>query len=527
MKFCQKAFIAVLCLCSAVSAAGQGELRNFRFTVDSNPALASSNPAFLNTWKGKLSMAELSFEKENGELRALEESADGWTAAARTESFCRVSEKISFHGFLSWSDFQGKNMGGQILMDPAYNPVNFLENTELTPGTKKKELYILSGGMSCEINDRLSLGISSFYEAGDMNKVKDPRFSNVWMDLDLDAGITYKISDFLSLGASLKWRNTLEQVKGQISGATGKQYFIDTDKGGFFGTVAELAGDYNYISESNARPMNNNWFGGALQAAIKDIYCGEVIFLMRDGYFGKKASASATYFEFSGMQIGYNGTLCFPSGKNLHSAVVNASYGTLGNDENIIKYSTPSGGNTVVVYGGQNHILDRSTIEASADYCWMKNVSAGYPAFTAGARASFYSMSQETVLYPYYRRQGYGHIDAELYTQKNFFAGRMLVCIDAALCGYSGFGTKKDDGTYASSTSTSLKSFDAYLDKHFEFETAPRAGARLAVTLTLPCKGGIAPFISISDRFVTLTGNNEYLSGKTRNLAAISVGCNF
>ena len=527
MKFSQKALFAVLCLCSAVGAAGQGELRNFHFTVNANPGMVSSNPAFLDAWKGKLSMAELSFEKENGALKALNESDDSWTAAARTESYYRVSDKISFHGRLSWSDFQGKNMGAQILLDPAYNPVNFLENTELTPGVKKKELYILSGGMSYKLNERLSIGMSSFYEAGDMNKIKDPRFSNVWMDLKLDAGVRYAISDFLSLGASLQWRNTLEQVKGQISGMTGKQYFIDTDKGGFFGTVAELAGDYNYISESNARPMNNNWFGGAIQAGIRNIYCGELSFLMREGYFGKKASSSATYFEFSGMRLAYEGALVIPSGDNLHRATLHASYETLSNNENIIKYNTPPGGNTVVVYGGQNHILDRNVIKASAEYCWMKDVSSGYPGFTAGARADFYSMSQETVLYPYYRKQGYGHVEAELYSQKSFFSGRTLISIEAALCGYSGFGTKKDDGTYASSTSTSLKSFDNYLDKHFEFETAPRAGARLALTLTLPCKGGIAPYLSLSDRFVTLTGDNEYLDGKTRNLAAITLGCNF
>ena len=62
---------------------------------------------------------------------------------------------------------------------------------------------------------------------------------------------------------------------------------------------------------------------------------------------------------------------------------------------------------------------------------------------------------------------------------------------------------------------------------HFEFETAPRAGARLSLSFILPIKGGITPYISISDRFISLTGENEYLAGKTRNLAAVKLGCNF
>ena len=49
----------------------------------------------------------------------------------------------------------------------------------------------------------------------------------------------------------------------------------------------------------------------------------------------------------------------------------------------------------------------------------------------------------------------------------------------------------------------------------------------LAFTFTLPCKGGIAPYLKLSDRFTTLTKDKEYLDGKMRNAAAIVLGCNF
>ena len=293
MKLRQNTAIAVICLCLAVPAAGQDGLRNFLFTKGTDNNLMFSNPAFLDSWKGKMSVAELSFFKQDGALKALEESPDSWALKAGTESYCRASDKICFHGDLSWYDFQGKGMGGQILMDPAYNPINFLENTESTSGLKKKELYSLSGGMSLALNENLSLGISSKYVAGDFTKVKDPRFSNIWMDLCVDAGIRSVLTGDISLGASLKWRSTLEQLKGSIFGETGRQYYIDNDKGGFFGTITELSGDNNYVSDSNFRPMKNNWYGAAVQAYIKDCFSSEISFMLRDGYFGKKSSTSA------------------------------------------------------------------------------------------------------------------------------------------------------------------------------------------------------------------------------------------
>lgn len=527
MKLRQNTAIAVICLCLAVPAAGQDGLRNFLFTKGTDNNLMFSNPAFLDSWKGKMSVAELSFFKQDGALKALEESPDSWALKAGTESYCRASDKICFHGDLSWYDFQGKGMGGQILMDPAYNPINFLENTESTSGLKKKELYSLSGGMSLALNENLSLGISSKYVAGDFTKVKDPRFSNIWMDLNLDAGVRYVFSDNLSLGASLKWRSTLEQFKGSIFGETGRQYYIDNDKGGFFGTITELSGDNNYVSDSNFRPMKNNWYGAAVQAYIKDCFSSEISFMLRDGYFGKKSSTSATFFEFSGMKLAYDGMLTLPYGRNLRQLSIHAGFESLGNNENDVETTTPVGGSTIYIYKRQNHIFDRSVFSADLDYRWMRNVESSYPDLVLGARADFHSLTQRTELQAYYRNQDIAHVEAAVYAQKTFPVKRILFSVDAALSAYTGFGTKKDDGTIASSSSTTLRSFDGYLDKHFEFETAPRAGVSLAFTFTLPCKGGIAPYLKLSDRFTTLTKDNEYLDGKTRNAAAVVLGCNF
>ena len=124
-----------------IAGAQERQVRDFRFAVETTPALELGNPAALSLWNGHLSMAEVSGRKENGALISLDASPDAFCVGVGTESYYRISDRMVFHGKLSWSDFQGKEMGGQVLMDPVFHPVNFLESSESTVGTKKRELY--------------------------------------------------------------------------------------------------------------------------------------------------------------------------------------------------------------------------------------------------------------------------------------------------------------------------------------------------------------------------------------------------
>ncbi|MBR3743975.1 MAG: hypothetical protein IKN31_02575 [Bacteroidales bacterium] len=527
MKFRFPAICALL-LCLAVNAAGQGGTRDFSFVYDTNPYLNLNNPAGISFWDGKIATAAVSFEKHNGGLKDIEESSDSWEAIAGTESYFRVSELLSFHGKLIWSDFSGKDMGGPIMMKPDYNPVGFFELNETTLGRKQRELYTLGGEIALNLGDRWGLGIGVNYQAGDQTKVKDPRFSNIWMDLDVNAGVTFTICDWLTLGTNARWRNTLENVKGHIYGTTDKQYFICTDKGAFLGTVAELNGDYNYIPDSTPRPMNNDYFGGALQAVLfGGKFSNEFTLLSRTGYYGKKSSTTATFFEFGGLQMGYKGIVLLPVGRYIFRAELSAGIETLKNNENQFHYSTPEGGNTIVEYTGQNHVGDRQKQSASLDLRWYGGVEGDRASFTAGVRGGWDSMQQTTTLYPFWRNQVIRHINVGLFCQKNFYAGNNIFTLDASGDFLAGSGTKKDDGSYVpDATSVTLRSFDDYLDKHYEAQTAPRAGGSIGVTYTRPVKS-LSPWIKLSDNFTTLLANPDFLEGKTRNILTVSIGCTF
>ncbi|MBP5505972.1 MAG: hypothetical protein J6X89_07720 [Bacteroidales bacterium] len=515
-------------LCLAVNAAGQEAARDFRFVYDTNPYLTLSNPSAVSFWDGRIATADVSFEKADGGLRDIGESPDSWEVVAGTESYFRISDLVAFHGLVKWSDFSGKDMGGPIMMFPGYDPVAFYESTEETVGTRQRELYTLGGEIALTPSRRFRVGAGINYQAGDQTKIKDPRFSNIWMDLNVNAGVSVIITDWLTMGTSVSWRNTLENVKGHIYGTTDRQYFIDTDKGIFFGTVAQLDGDYNYIPDSTPRPMNSDYLSGALQLVFWDKFTNEFSYTVRDGYYGKRSSTTATFFEFGGSKLSYSGQVLIPAGRSLHRIALTAGTEMLNNYENKFKYTTPEGGNTVVDYTGQELVLNKQMRFAGFDYRWYGGVTEGRASIMAGVSADWDSMKLTETVYPFWRTQTLTRLSAELFCQKNFFAGSNIFTLDAAGRYAFGQGTKKRDGTYVEGiTSGALRSFDNYLDKHFEFETAPRTGASLALTYTRLIGQSFAPWIKVEDSFTTLLSAPEFLTGKTRNIITVSVGCTF
>lgn len=483
-----------------------------------------SNRAFLDTYQGRTAFAQLFGKKDDGELISLSQSPDSYLTGAVTESFCHISDKVSFYGKLSWHYFQGKDMGGQVLMDPEYNPVNFLESTETTKGIKKRETYCLSGGMSYRLGPRWAAGAGINYTSADQTKIKDPRFSNIWMDIDAHAGIMFRATDRLHFGASLKYRNTLEQVRGGIYGTTDKQYFIQTDKGGFLGTVAELTGDYNYIPVSESRPMSNTFVGVSFQAAKEGVFTSELFVNKRDGYYGRQSSTKATYFVFGGIEGGLRGKVMAGN----HRLSLSTTAEILNNVENKFKFITPSGQNTVVEYTGKDAIFNRTCLYGLLGYSWQSSATAGNkPRLQLGINMEAKARNQKTTLYPLYRIQKVNYAGIDIWGRYSFPIGQTIISTEMHALAGSGMGTPNQDGTVASASATSIRSFDTYLYKQFEYETAARAGADIAVTCTLPAFGKVIPYVTVKDRYISLLKAPEYLEGSSRNSATITLGCNF
>lgn len=519
--------ISTCLVLASLPVAGQvGEgCQEFRFRKDSNPYLFLDNPAALSVFHSHFSIAEASFRKDDGGLISLTESPDSYKAGAMTESYFGVSDKISFHGKLSWSYLDGKQMGGQILMDPAFNPVNFLESDPGTVGGRNREDYSLLGAMSYSINDRWALGASSEYSSADQTKVKDPRFSSVWMDMKYKAGVCFRPSEKTLLGLSLVYRSTLEQLKGGIFGTTDQQYFVFTDKGYFYGTMDELAGDYNKISVSSIRPMKNDFYGLSL-SAVAGGFSNELEVLYRSGYYGKKSSGTATFYEFSGLNADYRGQLLARFGADIHRFVLDASYQLLANDENLFEYVTRTGENTEVQYFGKNRISLKHLLEGGLGYEWNKNAGGYLPSFVAGVSVRGTANMNSAVLYPFSRRDDIYKMSVGAYARKNLETGKSIFSFELGAGYRSGFGSASY-GTFAEPSATSIGSFDDYMLRQFEYDTASAISANIGIGYTIRITEKFAPCIKVSDCFTSLLAEPLYLSGRIRNVALLTVGCTF
>lgn len=504
--------------------------RDFGYIVGTNPYLTLSNPALSGRMEcDHISVASVSFLKENGALKPLQDSPDCFTGDVNTESFVRISDKIAFHGKLSYSFFRGKDMSGQILLEPENSPINFLESTDVNIGVKKFEFCDLVGGISYNFNERWSAGLSVDYRSGDRFKTKDPRFNNKLMDFDIVLGTAFTPSEGFTAGISLNFRDRVETLKGKIFGTTDQQYFIYTDKGGFWGVMEQLDGDYNYLSDATMNPMIDYYYGGALQLVFGERvkFSNELSFLFRSGTYGRKSSPLVDFFIYNGPQASYSGKLLIPSGGNLHQVELYGEFDKLNNSENIFKYITPVGRVTTVEIYGTNALLARSDIKGSASYTFNHKVTGGRPASQLGIRADYFSRSQKVTSHPFFRNSSFTRIDATLFGEKSIISGLNLFSFNAAASYHTGFGVAKADGSFSEGASSSMKSFDDYLYKQFEYDTASRVSGTLGIGYARALNDRFALSIGLKDTFMYMLSQPQYLAGRTRNMALISVGLTF
>ena len=134
--------------------------------------------------------------------------------------------------------------------------------------------------------------------------------------------------------------------------------------------------------------------------------------------------------------------------------------------------------------------------------------------------------NQTTTIYPDYRNHNVLNVAALLNAERNFAIRSSNLGIVAQATFALGGGTAADDGSYTGGSSK-VKSFDLWLNRQFEFDTAMKAGASLSVCWTLLRFEKLAPYIKVSDSFLSLFAAPEYLDGRFRNVASVSVGCNF
>ena len=523
----------------AWSQTGEWKDEYSRFT-DLSPWVRSSNPAGITmTGRDRLSTVRAEIEKKNGGLMDLHESRDCFRPSLEAASFMRISDRITFYGRMDYSYFKGKDMGGQILMDPYYNPINFLESVDTTTGTKTLEEYTLEGAMAYSLNDRLTLAGKVSYQSADYAKRKDPRSYNQWMDLDASVGARYSLADGkTTFGLNLNYIKTIETVAEKLFGTIDRQYYCFVDYGASFGKVEVIDGDNGYLSVTNERPMFNQFFGGSAQAEFKAGGVSAFVDLgaaYRKGYFGKKASGSVRFCDFDGMRYNLNARISFRTGKYLNRIDGSWNMMTSLNKENSYRVSTNPGQNPEIQYFGSQEIGNKTVGRIKARYSIEKQTDGSADIFkptpwAASVGFERFFMNQTATSYPFYRKQRLAQNTVNAVAVKNFIMRSNFLSLTlGANYSFAGDNLKNEDGQYSSATGNP-RTNETYLNRNFEYFDASSVGGDVSARYTLVRKTEkrrYSVFVDLSDSYRRLTSDPEYLTGNYRNTIILTIGCNF
>ncbi|MDR0419568.1 MAG: hypothetical protein LBH34_05095 [Prevotellaceae bacterium] len=295
--------------------------QSFQYIKHTDAWLISENAAGLQYLPIlKISLVEVSLNKDNGEFINYYQSNNSYSIGARAESFFRLSPKVVLYGKVGYSNFHGRSMGGSAFIEPGYNIIDIVEMADSTRGSKVLEDYHLIGAIGINIYKGLSLGGKVDYRAMNYAKYKDLRHTNKLLDMSVTAGFSYKFSKVLDFGVSYFYRRTVEGLLFEKHGNIDKQYNSMVNFGAFYGRN-ELFSEHGYTSENN--PSFNRFNGLSVQVELgftnRLRFFNEFSYKLRNGHYGQKTTSTPIFLVNNASVISYKGVLLLEAFQNNHS----------------------------------------------------------------------------------------------------------------------------------------------------------------------------------------------------------------
>ncbi|MDR3119692.1 MAG: hypothetical protein LBU44_09835 [Mediterranea sp.] len=504
--------------------------KDFRFVKNSEAGLTGYNAAGLKALPvGQLSVAEISATKDNGGFVNYYQSGNAISYGAQTESFYRLSPGVVFYGKIDYNHFAGKNMSGSAFIDPYGNPFDIVEYEE-HPGEKKLETCNLTGAVSADVYNGLTLGGKVDYTAANYAKEKDLRHKNKLLDIAATAGLSYPITPAVEAGANYYYRRSVEGVEFGSYGTTDRQFYSLIAYGAFYGT-AEPFGNVGYTKDNEEKPMVSDYHGASIQLNIRIspalVWHNEVTGKVRNGYYGKKAPYTIVYADHDGHLWEYNGTLSLRNGKNLHQLKVTADREDLKNYERIYRTEQQPNGSNKVVYYGSLKTTNRRVQHLNAEYTANLGIEDFNPAWTLKAALNHSGREQYASVYPYYRRQDIRATTLNLSAARNIVKNKAMYTLHAGATYGSGGGTPQADQTYVepAAAQSAPASAERYLNQEYEYLTADRFAGEATLKYSRIFDANIKGHISVNYMF-TAASDVAYI-GSTHHRLRLAIGCTF
>lgn len=273
--------------------------RDFQLVENQNFWLTSGNSASLTTFNvPTISTGNIFYNYSSGSLRGDMQGSHNNQFGVDAQSYYRINDKLVVYGNVIYDNNYASNLAGSMfLTHDDLKPFDLVEATDENIGSKRYEFFNIDGAVGWKITNHLSLGAKFDFTAGTYAKYRDLRHTNTLMDIDARANLFWNFSGLNGVGASFIYKRRSETMKFETFGTTDKVFKTLVDYANGYGEIETYGGD-GFTDSSNETPMYNQYFGVGLQGGLIGLY-GEIDYLHRSGYYGKKSQYTVNHSDHS------------------------------------------------------------------------------------------------------------------------------------------------------------------------------------------------------------------------------------
>jgi len=465
LKISGRLLPAVLCLCVAFSASGQG-MQRYEQLLRRNFWNAGSNAAGLRLDSLSFSNAEAAGLYRAGEFRSPDEAASEWSAGALARTVTSL-EKFSMRGAFGFEDREAYDACGSMFLDGGRFPVDVVE---FTPGRKSYQTYTMSGAVAVDLAPGWTVGAALDFRSRNAAKRKDLRYTDYALDLSFRPSLMYSSGE-LAAGLALIYDRNTETVNAEQIGSASTAPTAFFDEGLCVGTLQAWTGSGTRLSEPGVSglPVVQSALGAAAALQPCRSLYAEAAFRYLRGRVGERQTV---WYRYGGPRA----DLSLSLRQGHHTLRALAALELLSNRETVLD-KTVEGGVTLTREYGSNGILRRSSLDSGLEYEYLGDFVE-----LRAALAARWQKSLATPMYPYVYTQNLREYSASAEALVHIAAFDIGACV-SYLQGSVSSGERIAEG-FSGSSSGSVSEPYRFAERYealCEFATAPRTTAGLSV----------------------------------------------
>lgn len=496
MKLINALFASLIC----VPALAQ---RDYSLVEQRNFWLTSGNAASLTTFADStIAEGTVAYQYDGGRLRSLSEGRHQNTYGAEVGSYARLNRDVVVYGRIAYRNTQGSAMSGSMLLPTSdLMPFDLVDDSLGNAGSKRTEMFDLTGAVGWRVWKGLSVGAKVDYTAGNYAKHRDLRHTNTLMNLMARANVFYSFGEGDGIGAGFLYRRRTETVQFKSYGTTDKVFKTLIDYANHYGTV-ETFGSEGFTDGTQEQPLVSQYVGLTAQGGYHGFFM-DFSYLHRTGYYGKESQYTVSNAKHHGDCFSWDFRYQLPTAPSFLSWIDLSVATERLTSERTNYRRVQSAENTSVLYYEYyepTKMADKVQTTARLAYTahWLPiggGTSPDYYLWHLQVGADYWHTRQTAYLYP-------AALTAEHHTFSPYADVRRSVLFrDRSLLAIGlGYG--------------------------MTFGALEKLDARLRVAYELPLlHGTIRPSIALDYNFST--GLGDTWRGLSRNTIAVSLGCTF